>query len=109
MTTTAILLKIKPGRKADAEALVREVAPVLDEVYRRAGAHRWIKYTHGDNWIELIDHSGTTQQLLDAVTQDPQHQRLAPRFGAVIELDHPTPDGMFPNEVYRLDVADEPT
>ena len=103
VTTTVILLKIKPGRRADAEALVLEVAPVIDQVYARAGASRWLKYTHGENWIEFIEHSGTTEQLLEAVTQDPQHLELAPRFGEVIELEDVGPEGIFPAQVYLLD------
>ena len=104
MTRTAIVLKIKPGRRADAEILVREVAPILDEVYTRAGAHHWVKYTHGDSWIEFVEHSETTEQLLEAVTQDPQHQALAPRFSEVIELDDPGPEGLFPRTVYQLNL-----
>jgi hypothetical protein len=108
VATTTIVLTIKPGRKADAEALVREVAPVLDEVYRRAGARRWIKYTHGDLWIEYIEHDGTTERLLETVTQDPQHQRLAPRFSEVIELEPSGSDSIFANEIYRLDAHGDP-
>jgi hypothetical protein len=107
MERAVLILTLKPGKEAEAEALNRDFEPRQREANRGISALKgWDKFVLKGKYVDVIDYEGSLDDVLAQAGQTEAHQEFLSRMHPLIEETREDVPGCFMKRVSHYSAAE---